>query len=176
VGVGQSESALAGMVDVFALMQLANTGDELQAMKKGVMELADVVVVNKCDLDAAAAAVTARHLETALALLRAASPHWKPPVLQLSALKREGIARFWDEIRCYEQTMKRHAEFDARRRRQALDWMWSLIDSGLRRRFRRHAAVRKHLERLSDAVVRGATSPVAAAGMLLAVSKKEDSA
>jgi LAO/AO transport system kinase len=172
VGVGQLEAAVAGMVDVFVLMQQPNAGDDLQAMKKGIMELADVVIVNKCDIDADAARAAARQIEMAFALHRPTSPYWKPPVLLVSGLKGQGLPEFWATIGRYEDTMRKCAEFDARRRRQLLDWMWALIDSDLRYCFRRHPAVRRQIERLCNAVASGNTTPVAAAATLLAAWKE----
>jgi LAO/AO transport system kinase len=171
VGIGQSEAAVAGMVDVLLLLQLPNAGDDLQAMKKGVMELADVVIVNKADIDAAAASRAARQIETALTLLRPNLPQWTPPVLVISSLKGEGVPQCWATIRRHQDAMKACAEFDARRRRQALDWMWALVEAGLRDRFRGHPGVQGEIERLSDAVMRGTTTPVSAAASLLAASK-----
>ncbi|MCG6877147.1 MAG: methylmalonyl Co-A mutase-associated GTPase MeaB [Betaproteobacteria bacterium] len=167
VGVGQSEVAVAGMVDVFALLQLPNAGDDLQAMKKGVVELADVIVINKADIDPAAAESAARQVRMALSILRPASPNWQPPVIALSALNAEGVAEFWREIVRYRDTMRACGDFEARRRRQALDWMWSLIDAGLRARFHGNPAVKHELDRVSRAVNEGAVTPVAAAERLL---------
>jgi LAO/AO transport system kinase len=171
VGVGQSEVAVAGMVDVFVLLQLPNAGDDLQAMKKGVVELADLIVVNKADIDPAAAASAARQIRMVLTTLRPSSPHWQPVVLTLSALQATGITDFWREIERYRDTMQRQGEFDRRRRRQALDWMWSLIDAGLRARFRGHPEVRRQLDRLTEAVTSGAVTPVAAASRLLEMAE-----
>jgi len=167
VGVGQSEVAVAGMVDAFVLLQLPNAGDDLQAMKKGVVELADLIVVNKADIDPAAAESAARQLRMVLTLLRPSSPHWQPVVLTLSALQAAGVADFWRQIERYRDTMQAHGEFDRRRRHQQLDWMWSLIDAGLRARFRGHPEVKRQLDRLIDAVRDGAVTPLAAANRLL---------
>jgi LAO/AO transport system kinase len=172
VGVGQSETAVAGMTDAFVLLQLPHAGDDLQAMKKGTVELADLIVINKADVDRAAAAAAARYIELALGILRPASPNWRTPVLRVSALKDEGVAEFWSAILRRDEAMKASGEFIGRRRRQALDWMWALIDAGLRERFRGHAGVRAQLERLSDSVVRGTTTPVAAAQRLLALARE----
>jgi len=167
VGVGQSEVAVAGMVDVFALLQLPHAGDELQAMKKGVVELADIIVINKADIAPAAAESAARQIRMALSILRPASPNWRPPVIALSALQAEGIAEFWREIARYRDAMCASGEFEARRRRQSLDWMWSLIDAGLRARFRGNPAVKRQLDGLAEAVRAGEVTPVAAAERLL---------
>jgi len=167
VGVGQSETAVANMTDIFCLLQLPNAGDDLQGIKKGIMELADLVVVNKADIDAAAAMRAQAQLKSALHMLRPASPNWSPPVLTLSALKKQGIVEFWRTVCDYRDTMNRSGELTAKRRRQALAWMWELIDAGLRARFRSHPQVRAALPELAEAVERGQTTPSAAALRLL---------
>ncbi len=167
VGVGQSETAVAGMADIFCLLQLPNAGDDLQGIKKGIMELADLIVVNKADIDPAAAMRAKSQLKTALHMLRPASPNWTVPVLTLSALRKDGIAEFWQTVSEYRRILGASGELDARRRHQALAWMWDLIDAGLRSRFRSHPQVRGELPALSRAVERGETTPAAAALRLL---------
>ncbi|MBL8438044.1 MAG: methylmalonyl Co-A mutase-associated GTPase MeaB [Zoogloeaceae bacterium] len=167
VGVGQSETAVAGMTDIFCLLQLPNAGDDLQAMKKGIMEIADLIVINKADIDAAAATRAKAQMLSALHMLRSASPNWTVPVLTLSALKKDGVVDFWNEVKRYREAMTASGEFAAKRRHQALAWMWELIDQGLRHRFRGHPQVRHALPQLSGAVEAGVTTPAAAAGRLL---------
>jgi LAO/AO transport system kinase len=167
VGVGQSETAVAGMTDVFVLLQLPNAGDDLQAIKKGIVELADLVVFNKADIDPKAADLAAAQMRSALSMLHAASPNWQPPVLKLSAAKKEGVAEFWQAIENYRNTMAASGEFESRRRHQAKAWMWQLIDSGLRHRFRDHPGVQAALPALTQAVEDGETTPTAAAHRLL---------
>jgi LAO/AO transport system kinase len=167
VGVGQSETTVAGMVDAFALLQLPNAGDDLQAIKKGIVEIADLVVVNKADIDPKATEFARHHFEGALSLLRSASPNWRPPVLTVSSLSRKGIDTFWAEIERFRKTMAESGELEAKRRRQAVDWMWTLIDSELRSRFRHHPKVRHDLESVSRTVAQGAMTPAAAAHRLL---------
>jgi LAO/AO transport system kinase len=169
VGVGQSETMVAGMVDAFVLLQLPNAGDDLQAIKKGNVELADLVVINKADIDPAAAELARSQWQGAFSILRFASPNWKPPVLAISALQKEGVVEFWSQIERYRDTMVKSGEFAQKRRQQAIDWMWSLIDSGLRACFRHHSAVSKELPQLSEAVTRGSLTPIAAATRLLAL-------
>ena len=171
VGVGQSETAVAGMTDMFCLLQLPNAGDDLQAIKKGIMELADLIVINKADIDSAAAMRAKSQLRTALHMLRPASPNWAPPVLTMSALKKEGVSEFWDTVCAYRDTMQRSGEFDAKRRHQALAWMWELIDAGLRHRFRSNPAVNAALPDLQAAVEVGTTTPAAATAQLLGYLK-----
>ncbi len=168
VGVGQSETTVAGMVDMFCLLQLPNAGDDLQAIKKGIVEIADLVAINKADLDPAAAEVTRAQWRNALHLLRPTSPSWAPPVIALSALRQEGVAAFWAEVEAYRAALTPTGELEARRRQQALSWMWALIDAGLRRRFREHGGVQEELPELARAVEGGEVTPYAAAHALLA--------
>ncbi|MBP9217403.1 MAG: methylmalonyl Co-A mutase-associated GTPase MeaB [Sterolibacterium sp.] len=168
VGVGQSETAVAGMVDMFCLLQLPNAGDDLQAIKKGIVEMADMVVINKADIDPRATAVARAQWKKALHFVRPASPHWTPPVIALSALHKEGITDFWQQVEHYCAALRPTGEFAARRQRQALDWMWSLIETGLHQLFRNHPEVRATLPELSRSVAAGQTNPGAAACRLLA--------
>jgi LAO/AO transport system kinase len=167
VGVGQSETAVAGMVDMFCLLQLPNAGDDLQAIKKGIVEIADMVVINKADIDPKAAQVVRAQWKNALHMLRPTSLNWAPPVITLSALHKEGIVEFWAQVEKYCAALTPTGEFAARRQRQLVDWMWSLIDSGLRQYFRQHPAVRASLAELGQAVSAGRTTPGAAAYRLL---------
>ena len=167
VGVGQSETTVAGMVDIFCLLQLPNAGDDLQAIKKGIVEIADLVIINKADIDPRAAAVTAAQWKNALSLLRPTSPNWQPPVIALSALHHEGIEKFWDAIETYRSALIPTGEFDARRRHQAQAWMWSLIDSGLRRAFHANATVLASLPTVREAVDQARQTPTSAARQLL---------
>jgi LAO/AO transport system kinase len=168
VGVGQSETAVAGMTDIFCLLQLPNAGDDLQAIKKGIMEIADLIVINKADINPQAANVARSQIKSALGMLRHASPNWTPPVLMMSALQKQGIAEFWNTIGDYRSAMQQSGEFEARRCHQARAWMWELIDQGLRARFAGHARVRQDLPGLQAAVEAGQTTPSAAALRLLA--------
>ena len=167
VGVGQSETAVAGMTDAFVLLQLPNAGDDLQAIKKGIVELADLVVFNKADIDPAAAQLAAAQMRSALSMLHPASANWQPPVLTLSAIRKDGLADFWQVIEKFRRTLTASGEFEARRRHQALAWMWQQIDSGLRNRFRENPGVKAALAELSVSVEVGTTTPTAAAQRLL---------
>jgi LAO/AO transport system kinase len=167
VGVGQSETTVAGMVDVFMLLQYPNAGDDLQAIKRGIVELADIVVINKSDIDRDAAERARHQFAAALAMLRTTSPHWHPPVIVASALGVMGIDAIWTAIEDYRKVMTESGEFQARRRSQAVDWMWALIDGGLRGRFRQHPQVRHDLDDVSRAVADGRMTPAAAAHRLL---------
>jgi LAO/AO transport system kinase len=168
VGVGQSETDVANLTDVFVLMQLPNAGDDLQAMKKGVVELADLIVYNKRDLDPTAADRAMAQMAGALALLRPASAHWRPRVLGISALQRDGIAAFWQEVVRCRDTLAAAGELAAKRRRQALAWTWHLIDAGLRERFHAREDVQAALPGILEQVAAGDLTPTAAAARLLA--------
>ena len=172
VGVGQSETAVAGMTDAFVLLMLPNAGDDLQAIKKGIMELADLVVFNKADIDPTAAQLAAAQMRSALSMLHPASPNWNPPVLTLSATRRDGLADFWQVIEKFKNTLLASGEFAARRRHQALAWMWQQIDTGLRSRFRQHPAVKTAMAELVVSVEAGSTTPTAAAQRLLGLASR----
>ncbi|MCA0239480.1 MAG: methylmalonyl Co-A mutase-associated GTPase MeaB [Proteobacteria bacterium] len=176
VGVGQSETAVAGMTDCFVLLQLPNAGDDLQAIKKGVMELADLVVINKADLDEAAATRARAQITSALRLLglHRNPDHlhndetiWHPQVLQLSALKGQGLQPFWDAITRFRTLQTANGRLAARRQRQDRDWMWERIEAGLRQRFSGDAAVREALPRMTEDVKAGRVAASVAARRLL---------
>jgi LAO/AO transport system kinase len=187
VGVGQSETAVAGMTDLFCLMQLPNAGDDLQAIKKGVMELADLVVINKADLDTAAATRAQAQITSALRLLglhgRSDHAHhghahhahhahhgdtlWHPQVLQLSALHGQGLEGFWAAVSRFRELQTASGRLAARRHAQDQAWMWERIEAGLRQRFREHRAVREALLPAAEAVRAGRVAPSVAARQLL---------
>jgi LAO/AO transport system kinase len=173
VGVGQSETAVARMTDLMVLLQLPNAGDDLQAIKKGIVELADLIVINKADLDPQLARHAQHTLRNALAIVRPPSPHWQTPVLALSAIGGDGIATFWGEVLRYRDVMQATGECAARRRSQALDWMWTLIDARLRTDFRAHPGVGALLPATLDAVATGHLTPAMAAERLLARARKD---
>lgn len=167
VGVGQSETAVAGMCDVFLLLQLPNAGDELQGIKKGILELADIVVYNKADIDPRAAAVAAGQMRAALHMLRPASPHWQMQVLQASASTGAGIEEVWATLQNYRKTMQQAGAFEQRRKQQAQSWMWQLVEDGLQERFRNHDAVRAALPQALQQAADGSASPATLAALLL---------
>ncbi|MFM8343976.1 MAG: methylmalonyl Co-A mutase-associated GTPase MeaB [Betaproteobacteria bacterium] len=176
VGVGQSETAVSRMTDMFVLMQLPNAGDELQAIKKGVMELADLVVINKADLDVDAATRAQAQIQSSLRLfgLHGNPDHahhnesvWHPSVLQLSALKEQGIDRFWQQVLRFRELQTANGHMAQRRVHQAQAWMWERIEAGLRQRFRAHPAVQAALESLQNDVVQGRVAASVAARRLL---------
>jgi LAO/AO transport system kinase len=176
VGVGQSETAVAGMTDMFVLMQLPNAGDDLQAIKKGVMELADLVVINKADLDAAAATRAQAQITSSLRLLglhgnpehaHHDSQIWHPKVVQLSALLGQGVDQFWDTVRAFRTLQTANGQLTQRRQGQSLAWMWERIDAGLKTAFRQHPEVRRLLPELSADVAAGRLAASTAARQLL---------
>ena len=183
VGVGQSEIAVAGMTDCFVLLQLPNAGDDLQAIKKGVMELADLVVINKADLDDAAATRARAQITSALRLLgqHGHPDHahhdrriWHPQVIQLSALKATGLDDFWREITRYRELQQANGRFETRRHAQDRSWMWERIEAGLRQRFRAHAAVRAALPDIEAEVRAGRMAASVAARRLLDLTDPKD--
>ncbi|MGE5698145.1 MAG: methylmalonyl Co-A mutase-associated GTPase MeaB [Candidatus Sericytochromatia bacterium] len=128
VGVGQSEVAVANMVDSFVYLTLARTGDQLQGIKKGVLELADIVVVNKADGEhAAEARSAARELAMAIRLIYPRDTLWRPPVLTMSALEGTGLQELWDTVLRHRTVLTEAGEFEAKRRKQQVDWMWSMV-------------------------------------------------
>ena len=171
VGVGQSETAVAGMTDMFVLMQLPNAGDDLQAIKKGVMELADLVVINKADLDAIAAARAQAQIASSLRLYRMHGEHeaqqWQPQVMQLSALKGEGLDAFWGAIKQFRQLQDANGGLLTKRRQQSLAWLWERIQAGLRQQFSSSPAVRALLAQTTEQVLQGRLAPSTAARDLL---------
>jgi len=165
VGVGQSETAVASMTDLFVLMQLPNAGDDLQAIKKGVMELADLVVINKADLDPLAASRAQAHIASSLRLF--AGHESMPRVLTMSALKSDGFEAFWAAVEGFHTQRHASGEFAARRRSQALAWMWDIIQARLQADFRHHAAVRSALPQTIQDVTAARIAPSVAARTLL---------
>jgi len=192
VGVGQSETAVAGMTDMFVLMQLPNAGDDLQAIKKGVMEIADLVVINKADLDRDAATRARAQITSALRLfghhgnpehiqaMHAAhatpgSPEaevrfWLPQVMQLSALLGTGVDAFWTAVTQFKALQTSNGKLDSRREKQALSWMWERIHAGLRQAFQQHPQVRELLSETIAEVAAGRLPASTAARRLLAAN------
>jgi LAO/AO transport system kinase len=169
VGIGQSEVAVAGMVDFFLVLLQPGSGDELQGIKKGVLELADGLVVHKADGDLLAIADRSRaQFAGALTLLRPLSASWSPRVLCASSLTGAGIAEVWEMIREQRAALEASGEAAARRRDQTRAWMWSLVDEGLRRAFRQHPKVAGQIEALEREVESLRTTPAHAARTLLA--------
>jgi LAO/AO transport system kinase len=190
VGVGQSETAVSGMTDMFVLLQLPNAGDDLQAIKKGVMELADLVVINKADIDPDAATRAQAQITSALRLFghhgnpaHAQAMHaahatpgtpeaevrfWLPRVIQLSALLGTGVDAFWAAVLQFKALQAANGRFASRREKQSLAWMWERIDAGLKQAFRQHSQVREMLPHAVAQVAAGKLPASTAARQLLA--------
>jgi LAO/AO transport system kinase len=168
VGVGQSETVVANMVDFFLVLMIAGAGDELQGIKKGVLELADMVAVNKADGDnALRARAAAAEYQRALHLIEPASPNWIPPVLSCSAIENTGLDTIWAQIELHRRTLTDTGELADKRERQQIEWMWSIVDDRLRAALRRHSAVRAVVPRLEDDVREGRITAALAAERIL---------
>jgi len=167
VGVGQSETAVADMVDLFVLLLPPAGGDELQGLKKGIVELADLIVVNKADgdLEPAANRAVAEYL-AAVHMLRPANAGWMTPVLKVSALYRRGLDKVWEEIRRFRATLG-ETRLAEKRARQAHAWMWNEIEEGLVAALRGHPEVARRLQSLEAEVAAGTLTPTAAAKAIL---------
>lgn len=175
VGVGQSEITVASMVDFFLLLQLPNAGDELQGIKKGVMEIADAILINKAEGENRPRAELARQqYQNALHLLKPKSEKWVVPALLCSALYREGVDDVWSTIEAYEQAMRESGEFCEKRRLQNNDWMWTLLMDDLKDLFMRDKNVAALLEQVQQGVSEGVTTPGAAARRLLAAFRRSN--
>jgi LAO/AO transport system kinase len=176
VGVGQSEIAVAGMTDMFLLMQLPNAGDDLQAIKKGVMEIADLIAINKVDIDPDAAMRAQLFITSSLRLLGfqgnpVHASHnqefWHPTVMTLSALEGKGVPELWDKVTHFEKLQRANGKFESRRKEQAGAWMWDRIDTGLKTAFQNNAAVQELLPLLIAQVNQGTMAASVAARRLL---------
>jgi len=173
VGVGQSEITVASMVDFFLLLQLPNAGDELQGIKRGVMEIADAIVINKSEGDNRPRAELARQqYANALHMLKPKSLNWQVPALLCSALQSDGIVEVWTMIEDFRSKMQQSGELEGKRRLQASDWMWTLLMDDLKEMFLRDPSVEALLGQVQDAVASGVTTPSAAARRLLEVFKR----
>jgi LAO/AO transport system kinase len=168
VGIGQSEVTVASMVDFFLVLLLPGGGDELQGIKKGVIELADGLVVNKADGDSKAVAQrTQQDYQGALDLIRPGTPGWKPRVLTASSLRGEGIDEVWAMVTEHRAALEESGELARKRRDQARAWLWSLLQDGLQDAFRSHPRVAERLPELEGQVERLEITPYAAAQTLL---------
>jgi GTPase len=168
VGVGQSETAVAEMTDMFLLLLSPGGGDDLQGVKRGVMELADLLIVNKADGDLAAAAErTASDYAHALRLMHALHEDWQPSVVKCSALKGEGMKAVWDKAEAFHKATAKTGEFETRRREQAKNWLWQEVSDGLLERLKSDPDLADRLSRLELKVGQRKASPAAAARGLL---------
>ena len=168
VGVGQSEVTVADMVDTFVFLTLARTGDQLQGIKKGVLELADIVVVNKADgAHATEAKKAARELAGAIRLIHPREALWHPPVLTLSALEGTGLAELWDTVLRHKQVLTEAGEFDTRRRAQQVDWTWAMVRDAVLDRVLKNPAVKSMRAEVERQVRDGELTPALAAQQIL---------
>jgi LAO/AO transport system kinase len=168
VGVGQSEVTVAAMVDTFVFLTLARTGDQLQGIKKGVLELADIVVVNKADGEHAREAMkAARELSGALRLIYPGETLWRPPVLTMSALEGTGLAELWDAVLQHRRVLTDAGEFDARRRAQQVAWTWAMVHDAVLDRVMSAPAVKAIRADVERRVRDGELTPALAAARIL---------
>jgi len=167
VGVGQSEFAVASMVDFFLVLMLAGAGDELQGIKKGIIELADALAINKADGENRERAIqAAAQYRSALNLFRH-SPVWEPPVVTVSALEGRGMDTVWSIIEEHRRRLAAAGELERKRRQQQQAWFWSMLEDGLKRRFLARRDVAKALPELESAVAEARLTPTEAARRLL---------
>jgi LAO/AO transport system kinase len=168
VGVGQSEVAVANMVDTFVFLTLARTGDQLQGIKKGVLELADIVVVNKADGEhLKEARSAARELSGVIRLIYPRETLWRPPVLTMSALEGTGLSELWETVERHRQVLTDAGEFEARRRAQQVDWTWQMVRDTVLDRVLSNPAVRKARAEVERQVLAGELTPAMAAQQIL---------
>jgi LAO/AO transport system kinase len=163
VGIGQSETAVADMTDFFLVLMLPGAGDELQGLKKGIVELADMIAVNKADGDnIQRAKQAAAEYRAALNIINPQSATWSPPVITYSALTGSGIAELWAQVLAHKDKMTASGELVARRRAQQVKWMWSMLEQRLTARLRGDPAVRAKLKQAETAVAAGKLTPTLA--------------
>jgi LAO/AO transport system kinase len=163
VGIGQSETAVFDMTDFFLVLMLPGAGDELQGIKKGVVELADMIAVNKADGDnVKRAKAAAGEYRAALHILNPRSPTWAPPVMTYSALTEDGIAQLWDQALAHRQQLTASGEFAARRREQQVKWMWTMLEDRFHVRLHTNAKLKSRLPAIEKSVAEGTLSPALA--------------
>ncbi|CAN5322525.1 methylmalonyl Co-A mutase-associated GTPase MeaB [soil metagenome] len=173
VGIGQSETAVCDMTDFFLALMLPGAGDELQGIKKGLVELADMIAVNKADGDnLKRAKAAAAEYHAALHILAPRSEHWHPPVVTYSALTGDGIDALWEKVLAHRTAMIASGDFDARRRAQQVKWMWTMLEDRLKARLRSDPAIRTKVKQIETAVAGGRTTPAVAADSVAALLDK----
>jgi len=164
VGIGQSETAVCDMTDFFLALMLPGAGDELQGIKKGLVELADMIAINKADGDNVKRAnIAAGDYRGALHILSPRSKHWQPPVVTYSALTGAGIAELWQKVLDHRAAMTASGDFASRRREQQVKWMWSMLESRMMARLRSDAAIRARVRKIEGEVAEGRIAPALAA-------------
>jgi len=168
VGVGQSETLVSEMVDTYLVLMLAGAGDELQGIKKGILEVADILAINKADGNNALHAKRARsEYKGALRFMNATFEAWKTPVLTCSGLEGNGLKELWEQIQLHRQTLEEHGEFSRKRQKQRLKWTWDLVEQELLDRLRNHPEITKQLPQLESDVLQGVLPPTLAAQTIL---------
>ena len=167
VGIGQSETTVADMTDFFLALMLPGAGDELQGIKKGLVELADMIAVNKADGDnVKRAGAAAAEYRSALHILTPRSPNWTPPVITYSALTGDGVAELWTQILAHRERMEKTGEHGARRREQQVKWMWSMLNDRVLGRLKTDAGLRARLPAIESAVAEGRLSATLAVAQI----------
>jgi len=175
VGVGQSEVVVEGMVDFFLVLMLSGAGDELQGIKRGILEIADMIAVNKAEGGGADRAnAAAAEYRAALHILTPASPNWTPPVITVSGLANEGLDRLWDEIKTHRDRLSETGELIARRAQQQVRWMWAMIEDRMHGALRSRRSIRERLAELEDGVREGRIAASVAADEIAAALKLAD--
>lgn len=173
VGVGQSEISVASMVDMFLLMQLPNAGDELQGIKRGVMEVADAIIINKADSDNIKRAELAKkQLENALGILKRQDKDWQTPVILVSAREKRGIDEVFSTIDRYVKMRKSSGAFEKKRKKQSVDWMWSVVMEGLKSLLESNEKISSIARDMENAVINQMTTPSLAAEYILSRFKE----
>jgi LAO/AO transport system kinase len=167
VGVGQSETVVAGMVDFFLALMLPGAGDELQGIKKGLLEVADLIAVNKADDAGAKAKAAAAEYKAALHILAPASATWTPPVLTVSGLTGQGLDELWTKVLDHRKRLEATGELAAKRRAQDTKWMWALVHERLHERLTHDPALRQRVPEIERAIANGTLSPNAAASEIV---------
>ncbi|CAN5343182.1 methylmalonyl Co-A mutase-associated GTPase MeaB [soil metagenome] len=173
VGVGQSETVVADMVDMFLVLLIPGGGDELQGIKKGLIEIADMIVINKADIDPKLAERSARDYRAALHILTPASPDWTPPVITASGLRNDGVTALWGQVERHRDVMAANGARAARRADQNARWMWAMVRERQERAFRDDPAVASLAPQLETAVRAGALPASLAADQLLAAYRQD---
>ena len=169
VGVGQSETAVADLTDFFLVLMLPGAGDELQGIKKGILELADLIAVNKADDAGAKAKAAAAEYKAALHILTPASNTWTPPVLTVSGLTGQGLDELWAKVLDHRGRLEATGELAAKRRAQDTKWMWALVHERLHERLTQDPALRRRVPEIERAIAQGILSPNAAAAEIVAL-------
>lgn len=173
VGIGQSETAVCDMTDFFLALMLPGAGDELQGIKKGLVELADMIAVNKADGDnLKRAQAAAAEYNAALHILAPRSEHWFPPVVTYSALTGNGIDALWDKVLAHRTAMQASGDFEARRREQQVKWMWAMLEDRLKARLRSDPSVRSKVKQAEAAVADGRMTPAVGADTVVALLER----